>query len=200
LVSKFHLDLRRDYIGVSRGLLAKFKNAALIRDLSTPSNMEKLMSYFFKSLALALMLTPATMNFAAAQSVEGPAGSAMIVSVSQNRELTGSITELDELSVSTSFGEVKVPMAKIDGIKMNIGNDNGAVLAFKNGDMLSGKINLDKIQLKTDWGTAHIDAAQIETITSDKNARFFTDNSSGGSGWRFTKARPVPVQPGQRRP
>jgi hypothetical protein len=73
-------------------------------------------------------------------------------------------------------------------------------LAFKNGDMLSGKINLDKIQLKTDWGTAHIDAAQIETITSDKNARFFTDNSSGGSGWRFTKARPVPVQPGQRRP
>ena len=151
------------------------------------------MTYFFKSLALALMLTPATMNFAAAQSVEGPAGSTVIVSVSQNRELTGSISALDELNVSTSFGEVKVPFAKIDGIKMNIGNDNGAVLAFKNGDMLSGKINLDKIQLKTDWGTAHIDAAQIETITNDKNARFFNDNSSGGSGWRFTKARPVPA-------
>ena len=111
------------------------------------------MSYFFKSLALALMLTPATMNFAAAQSVEGPAGSTMIVSVSQNRELTGMITELDEINVTTSFGEVKVPMAKIDGIKMNIGNDKGAVLAFKNGDMLSGKINLDKIQLKTDWAS-----------------------------------------------
>ena len=156
------------------------------------------MSYVFKSLALALMLTPATMNYAAAQSVQGPAGGQVIVSVSQNRELTGAITELDELSVTTSFGEVKVPMAKIDGIKMNIGNDKKAVLAFKNGDMLSGMVNLDKVQLKTDWGTAHIDAAQIETITSDKNARFFTDNTTGGSGWRFTKAQPVPAQPGQR--
>ena len=154
------------------------------------------MSYFFKSLALALMLTPATMNLAAAQSVQGPANGTVIVSVNQNRELTGSI-ELEELSVTTSFGEVKVPMAKIDGIKMNIGNDNKAVLAFKNGDMLSGKVNLDKVQLKTDWGTAHIDAAQIETITSDKNARFFTDNTTGGSGWRFTKAQPVPAQRGR---
>ena len=155
------------------------------------------MSYFFKSLALALMLTPATMNFAAAQTAD-PAGGTMIISVSQNRELTGMIIQLDELSVTTSFGEVKVPMSKIDGIKMNIGNGSGAVLAFKNGDMLTGKINLDKVQLKTDWGTAHIDAAQIETITNDKNARFFTDNASGGSGWRFTKARPVPAQPVQR--
>lgn len=156
------------------------------------------MNYFLKSLALALMLTPATMNFAAAQAVEGPADSVVFVSVSQNRELTGSVTELDELDFSTSFGvDVKIPMSKIDGIKMNIGNDNGAVLALKNGDMLSGKINLDKIQLKTDWGTAHIDAAQIETITTNKNARFFTDNTSGGSGWRFTKAQPVPVRQGR---
>jgi len=158
------------------------------------------MSYFFKSLALALMLTPATMNFAAAQAVEGPAGSSVIVKVSQNRQLTGAITALDELNVSTSFGEVKVPMAKIDGIKMNIGNGKDAVLAFKNGDMLSGKINLDKVQLKTDWGIAHVDAAQIETITSDKNARFYTDNTSGGSGWRFSKAPPVPASSVQRRP
>ena len=48
------------------------------------------MSYFFKSLALALMLTPATMNFAAAQTAD-PAGGTMIISVSQNRELTGMI-------------------------------------------------------------------------------------------------------------
>lgn len=158
------------------------------------------MSYLFKTLALALMLTPATMNFAAAQPVAAQAGGTMIVSVSQNRELTGMIIQLDELSVTTSFGEVKVPMTKIDGIKMNIGNGNGAVLAFKNGDMLTGKINLDKVQLKTDWGTAHIDAAQIQTVTNDKNARFFNDSSTGGSGWRFTKARPVPAQPGRRRP
>ncbi len=155
------------------------------------------MNYFLKSLALALMLTPATMNFAAAQSVEGPADSVVFISVSQNRELTGSVVELDELSVSTSFGEVKVPMNKIDGIKMNIGEGNGAVLAFKNGDMLSGKVNLEKVKLKTDWGTAHIDATQIETITTDKNARFFTDNTTGGSGWRFTKAQPVPVRQGR---
>ena len=158
------------------------------------------MNLFIKSLALALMLTPATMNFASAQGVQGPAGSTVFVSVSPNRELTGSVVDLDELSVSTSFGEVKVPIAKIDGIKMNIGADNGAVLAFKNGDMLSGKVNLDTVKLKTDWGTAHINADQIETITTDKNARFFTDQTTGGSGWRFTKAQPVPAGRAGARP
>ena len=151
------------------------------------------MNSLIKSLALALMASPFAINFSAAQAVEGPADSIVYVAVSQNRELTGAIVEVEDLAVATSFGEVKVPFSKIDGIKMNIGSGDDAVIAFKNGDMLSGKVNLDKIQLKTDWGTAHIDTAQIETITTDKNARFFIDNASGGSGWRFTKARPVPA-------
>ena len=65
------------------------------------------MSYFFKSLALALMLTPATMNFAAAQTAD-PAGGTMIISVSQNRELTGMIIQLDELS-AVSYTHLTLP-------------------------------------------------------------------------------------------
>ena len=155
---------------------------------------DKQMKRFIQSLALALLLTPFVGSFAAAQSVAGPADSVVYVQVEPNRELTGSIVELAELSVTTSFGEVKVPLSKVDGVKMNIGNDNSAVLAFKNGDMLTGKVTLDKVQLKTDWGTAHINTSKIKMISTDKNARFFTDQTSGSSGWRFTKAQPVPAR------
>ena len=150
------------------------------------------MKSFAKALAVAVLATPFLMTgFAAAQSVDGPADSVVFVTVAQNREISGAIVELNEIDVATSFGEVKVPMAKIDGIKMNVGADGGAVLAFKNGDMLTGKVQLDKVQLKTDWGVAHVNSDKIETITFDKNARFYADQTSGSSGWRFTKSRPV---------
>ena len=149
-------------------------------------------------LSLAMLIATSLVNFAAAQDVTGPSGSEVFVKVTQNREISGTPVDLTELKVTTSFGAVASPLAKIDGIKMHADGNDSSVIAFKNGDLVTGKVELDTVKLKTDWGTAHIDAAQIETITSDKNARFFTDNTTGGSGWRFTKAQPVPVQPGQR--
>lgn len=150
------------------------------------------MKSFVRFLAVALLTIPlVSTQDVAAQSVDGPAGSTAYVTVSQNRELSGAVAELTELDVSTSFGEVKVPVAKIDGIKMNVSGDGAAVIAFANGDMLTGKVQLDTIKLNTEWGTAHINANKIETITFDKNGRFFADNTSGSSGWRFTKSQPI---------
>lgn len=144
------------------------------------------MSKVLVRLSLALMLTISTLSVASAQ--EGPDGSKVYVKVSQNREISGTPVDLAEVKVTTSFGEVAIPLAKIDGIKMHADANDSAVIAFKNGDLVTGKITLEKIVLKTDWGTAHVDTTQIETVTNNRNARFFSDGSGVNKSWRFTNA------------
>ena len=143
-------------------------------------------------LSLAMLIATSLVNFAAAQDVTGPSGSEVFVKVTQNREISGTPVDLTELKVTTSFGEVAIPLAKIDGIKMHADGNDSSVIAFKNGDLVTGKVELDTVKLKTDWGTAHINTAQIEQITSEQAARFYSDASgTGAKSWRFTKTAPA---------
>ena len=140
------------------------------------------------ALLLATMVVP---SFLVAQEVAGPDGAKVYIRVTQNRELSGTPLDLTEIKVTTSFGEVAIPLAKIDGIKMHADANDSSVIAFKNGDLVTGKVTLEVIKLKTDWGTAHVNTAQIEQVTADRNARFYSDTSGGG--WRFSKATAAPA-------
>ena len=129
----------------------------------------------FTRVALTLFLTTCMLAVGTSQTTEGSQGESIFLRVSKDREIAGSSMELLEINVVTDFGEVMIPLAKIDA----------AVIAFKNGDLITGKIALDVIKVKTSWGTAHVKTSQIDIITMNRNARFYTD--AGGSGWRFSK-------------
>lgn len=135
--------------------------------------------------ALAFVLCGLMAIPTVAQEIEGPLGQIVYVTVSQNRELSGTLLDITEIKVSTSFGDVQIPVAKIDGIKMHADANDAAVIAFKNGDLVTGKVTLETVKLKTEWGTAHVNTSQIEQITTSKNAKFFPDSST--KGWRFSK-------------
>ena len=137
---------------------------------------------------IALLAVPMALSTVNAQELAAPSGNQVFVSVARNSELTGSILELETIKVETAFGAVSIPMAKIDGIKMHADAKDNAVIAFKNGDLVTGKVVLDVVKLKTEWGTAHINTAKVETITNSRNAKFYSDNSTGKAVWRFTKA------------
>lgn len=77
-------------------------------------------------------------------------------------------------------------MAKIAGIKLHVNADDDAVIALKNGDLVTGAIELTKVSLKTAWGQAHVKLDQIETILSDSKSRFFAETTSGKRSWRFS--------------
>ncbi|MEL7496325.1 MAG: hypothetical protein AAFN77_01855 [Planctomycetota bacterium] len=131
----------------------------------------------------ALLLAVFLISGLCAQDIEAPSNDAVFVKVTRDRELVGSPIELSQIKVTTGFGDVTIPMTKVDGIKFHANNDDSAVIAFKNGDLITGKIDLQKVSIKTEWGKAHINVSQIETLTSTKAARFFPD---GNKGWRFT--------------
>ncbi|MEM7783184.1 MAG: hypothetical protein AAF939_19245 [Planctomycetota bacterium] len=139
----------------------------------------------FRVILLAVASLFSTQIFG--QEILGPEGSKLYVRVTQNRELEGIPIDLAEIKVSTSFGMIAVPLIKIDGIKMHADANDSSVIAFKNGDVVTGKVQLEKIKLKTEWGVAHINTEQVEQLTASKGARFFSDSAGGVQGWKFNR-------------
>ena len=150
------------------------------------------MKKLLKTLAIAAIITPFCLaSVASAQDdvaePSGP-GTVLYVNLSQDRELTGTLVEMQDMKVTTSFGEVSIPFEKIDGIKLHADANDSSVIAFKNGDLITGKVVLDQVKLKTDWGAAHVNTTQIDSMTTLENAKFFSDNTNGKRKWRFSKA------------
>lgn len=106
------------------------------------------------------------------------------VKVNKSTELQGQIVEVTELKVSTSFGEVDIPFEKVEAIKMRAGGDGTAVIAFINGDMVTGKIQMDELQIKTSWGKAYINADSIDSIAGSQFGNFYADPNGG---WRYSR-------------
>ena len=113
----------------------------------------------------------------------------MFINLAKGKNLVGQVLELETLKVETNFGPVSIPMAKVEGIRLHADKDDSAVIAFANGDIVTGKIDLSELQIKTDWGKAYIKTEYIVSLTADKNGSFYNDKSAGG--WRFSKASAV---------
>ena len=106
------------------------------------------------------------------------------VKIDNSTTLQGRILQDEGLKFSTSFGEVTIPIEKIEAIKMTPDGENSAVVAFVNGDMVSGKLDISELHLKTSWGKAHINATSIDMISSSQFGSFYNDSDGG---WRYSR-------------
>jgi hypothetical protein len=143
---------------------------------------------YLSTFIIALLVIPMAFASADAQELAAPSSGKVYVSIDKSSDLAGDILELDSLKVATEFGTVSIPMAKVDGIKMHSDAKDNAVIAFKNGDLVTGKVVLEVVKLKTEWGTAHINTEKVQTITYSRNSKFYSDTSTGKAVWRFTKS------------
>ena len=150
------------------------------------------MTGFLGRCSVILLLSACCISNCYAQDMDGPADGKIFVKVTRNRELTGSAIDLASVKFKAEFGDVTIPMAKIAGIKLHVNAEDDAVIALKNGDLVTGKIDLQTVSLATAWGKAHVKLDQIETIMSDPASRFFAESSSGKKGWRFSSGASAP--------
>ena len=93
---------------------------------------------------------------AVAQDVDQAASGVVYVTVIGNTQISGVVEGLEAIKLNTSFGDIQIPLGKIDGVKMNADGKSGAVVAFSNGDIVTGNLALQKVTVRTDWGKAHI--------------------------------------------
>lgn len=115
----------------------------------------------------------------------------VVVQITGNAELKGAVTGLNQLKLTTKFGPVTIPLGEIEGAKMHSDEKDACVVAFKNGDIITGQLALDKVSIATAWGDANIRIENIETLLINAKGSFFKDSANGKTVWRFSETRPV---------
>lgn len=107
----------------------------------------------------------------------------VFIRLSDTKRMAGKVEGLTEFKLTTSFGEVVIPMSEIAGIRFHTTSDDKAVIILNNGDALTGVPTVPAIELITDWGKADIEPQFIQSLTSTSTARFRQQNTDFGVRW-----------------
>ena len=113
----------------------------------------------------------------------------VVIELTKGRRITGELGALSQVKLDTKFGEANIPLGEVDGIKLHIDENDSAVVAFKNGDVVTGQLKLETLEVSTDWGSANVKLASVETILMNKRGGFYQDSSDGKNRWRFGDTR-----------
>jgi len=84
--------------------------------------------------------------------------------------LVGTVEEPSSWKLTTDFGEVVLAADKLVCVHVSV---NGAAAHFwlTNGDSISGKLNLDKVRFKTQWGEVSVAAKYLLSLGNPGDAR-----------------------------
>lgn len=107
----------------------------------------------------------------------------LFVRLSDVKSLAGELDEITEITMTTKFGDVTIPMEQIAGIKLHTDEDDSAVIVMVDGDVLTGVPSLPMLQLSTDWGKAEINPEAVQSITTTSNSKFSRQNTDFGTRW-----------------
>lgn len=113
----------------------------------------------------------------------------VVIEISKGRRFTGELQDFDNVEVETNFGKASFSIGEVEGIRFQVDKNNSCVFAFSNGDIVTAKLKLEKVRLKTDWGEANIAPDQIVSIMMNENGSFYSDSSGGKKRWKYSSAR-----------
>ena len=113
----------------------------------------------------------------------------VVIELTKSRRITGELGSLTSVTLGTKFGEANIPLAEVDGVKLHVDENDSCVVAFKNGDVVTGQLKLEALEISTDWGSANVKLASVETILMNKRGSFYQDSADGKNRWRFGDTR-----------
>ena len=107
----------------------------------------------------------------------------LFIRLSDVKSLAGELDEISEITMTTKFGDVTIPMEHIAGIKLHTDEDDSAVIVMVDGDVLTGVPSLPTLQLSTDWGKAEVNPEAVQSITTTNNSKFSRQSTDFGTRW-----------------
>lgn len=106
--------------------------------------------------------------------------------INSGKTLSGYVQNRDSLKLATEFGEIDFPFQSFVGVRFNVTNDDQevrAVILFENGDVVSGKIDVDAIVLKTIWGDKAFQIHELNSITKTRSVELINPFPSEPNRW-----------------
>ena len=114
-------------------------------------------------------------------------GGAMKMTLQNKLELSGTPVDLEAIEMSSLFGEAKIPLHTIAGIRFAQGPEEQTTVVLLNGDALTGDINLADINFVSDWGEAKVNVAHVVSVVFRDDLAWSGVATPNGKRWRLTK-------------
>jgi len=141
-------------------------------------------------LMLGLFVTPSI--WAQGEEQDTDAASSVTVSMMKiklrgNMELSGTPIDLEDVTVNTLFGEAKLPLHTVAGVRFAQKADEQTTVVLQNGDVITGELGMESVKLVAEWGEATVNIPHIETIVFRSDLAWTPVNTGSGTRWRLTK-------------
>ena len=146
----------------------------------------------FVAVAAALLLFAASATAQESDSESKPAdgkvvGGSMQLTLQNKLELSGTPIDLEAIEMSSLFGNAKIPLHTIAGIRFAQGADEQTTVVLLNGDALTGDVNLSDIAFVSDWGEAKVNVAHLVSVVFRDDLAWSGVATPNGKRWRLTK-------------
>jgi hypothetical protein len=147
--------------------------------------------------------TSATAPEATTVKVSGP----MKLTLRNNIMFEGTPVGIENIKITTLFGEVSLPLHTILGIRFAQGPKEQTTVVGLNGDALTGSLQLSELKFVSEWGEATVNAAHLVSIVFQPDLAWTQVSTPNGPRWQLTKTRegsvsneyvPSPTQGGRR--
>lgn len=103
------------------------------------------------------------------------------------RDLNGSLLDTDDLEVKTAFGSAKMPLSEVLGIRLPREADDTTTVVLHNGDMITGKVDIQNLLVQTSWGKSEVNGNNLASIFFDEGLRWTQLKLLAGDRWTLAK-------------
>jgi hypothetical protein len=145
---------------------------------------------YFLAFAVVLFVF-ATEAGAQEEKAEGKiVSNTMKMTLRNQLELSGSPVDVENIQLNSLFGETKIPLHTIAGIRFAQEGNEQTTVVLLNGDALTGDVNLPEIGIVSDWGEATVNGAHLVSVVFRDDLAWSAVNTPNGRRWRLTKIQP----------
>ena len=114
------------------------------------------------------------------------------VELQGGQKITGALTEMAELPFRGAFGEVKIQLSEVAGVKLATSEDPSTTIIFKNGDSITGGTDLKVVSVDTEWGNAKINGSAISSLILLPDHKWTSVMQSTGKRWSLQDIKTAP--------
>ncbi|MEQ8791875.1 MAG: hypothetical protein RIC55_36800 [Pirellulaceae bacterium] len=144
--------------------------------------------------------SPSASGFAGTLEAASPRENGVALTLSDGTRLVGKPDALEALEFKTSYGELKIPVEKIAGLRFSDypygGGEHACGVHFTNGDVLSARLQLKSIKLKTLVGEVNVECQHLRSLVMSVDDKVWVQV---GESWKLVPAGsaiPFEARPG----
>ena len=102
-------------------------------------------------------------------------------------KLEGTLLNMSEIKMKTSFGEAVMPLNEVAGIRLAEAGNGTTTIILHNGDSVTGGTELQQVDIITEWGRAEVNGSTILSILFTQGVKWESDPGFTGARWKLVE-------------